>query len=82
MNADYDTTDTLKPVMKADFDMQNIGVKDAFNTFNTVQKLAPAAKGIDGKISAKLALCKSSGQDMMPVININKRCRETYSQMK
>ncbi len=70
MNADYDTRDTLKPVMKADFDMKNIGVKDAFNTFNTVQKLAPAAKGIDGKINAKLALCQVClGSDMMPVIN-------------
>lgn len=69
MNADYDTRDTLKPVMKADFDMQNIGVKDAFNTFNTVQKLAPAAKGIDGKISAKLNYVSLLGQDMMPVTN-------------
>ena len=69
MNADYDTRDTLKPVMKADFDMQNIGVKDAFNTFNTVQKLAPAAKGIDGKINAKLAYVSLLGSDMMPVIN-------------
>lgn len=68
MNADYDTRDTLKPVMKADFDMQNIGVKDAFNTFNTVQKLAPAAKGIDGKISAKLNYVSLLGQDMMPVM--------------
>jgi len=69
MNADYDTRDTLKPVMKADFDMQNIGVKDAFNTFNTVKKLAPAAKGIDGKINAKLNYVSLLGQDMMPVIN-------------
>ncbi len=60
MNADYDTRDTLKPVMKADFDMKNIKVKDAFNTFNTVQKLAPAAKGIDGTINAKLDLCQSA----------------------
>jgi hypothetical protein len=69
MNADYDTRDTLKPVMKADFDMQNIGVKDAFNTFNTVKKLAPAAKGIDGKINAKLNYSSLLGKDMMPVIN-------------
>ena len=68
MNADYDTRDNLKPVMKADFDMQNIAVKDAFNTFNTVQKLAPAAKGIDGKISAKLAFMSLLGSDMMPII--------------
>lgn len=69
MNADYDTRDSLKPVMKADFDMQNIGVKDAFNTFNTVKKLAPAAKGIDGKISAKLKYTSLLGKDMMPVTN-------------
>ncbi|MGC1389853.1 MAG: AsmA-like C-terminal region-containing protein [Bacteroidales bacterium] len=69
MNADYDTRDSLKPVMKADFDMQNIGVKDAFNTFNTVKRLAPAAKGIDGKINAKLNYVSLLGKDMMPVIN-------------
>jgi|WetSurMetagenome_2_1015567.scaffolds.fasta_scaffold13444_1 hypothetical protein len=69
MNADYDTRDTLKPVMKADFDMQNIGIRDAFNTFNTVKKLAPAAKGIDGKISAKLNYVSLLGKDMMPVTN-------------
>jgi len=69
MNAGYDTRDTLKPVMKADFDIKNIAVKDAFNAFNTVQKLAPAAKGIDGKISAKLTYMSLLGNDMMPVIN-------------
>lgn len=69
MNADYDTRDTLKPVMKADFDMKNITVKDAFSTFNTVKKLAPAAKGIDGKINASLAFASLLGSDMMPVIN-------------
>jgi hypothetical protein len=69
MNADYDTRDTLKPVMKADFEMQDIGVKDAFNTFNTVKKLAPAAKSIDGMISAKMNYVSILGPDMMPVIN-------------
>jgi hypothetical protein len=68
MNADYDTRDTLKPLMKADFTLQNIGVKDAFNTFNTVQKLAPAAKGIEGKINAQLNYISLLGVDMMPVI--------------
>jgi hypothetical protein len=68
MNADYDTRDTLNPVMKADFNLQNIGVKDAFNTFNTVQKLAPAAKGIDGKINAHIDYISLLGADMMPVI--------------
>lgn len=69
MNVDYDTRDTLKPTMKADFDMKNIEVKDAFKTFNTVQKLAPAAKNIDGKISAKMAYMSLLGKDMMPITN-------------
>ncbi|MGZ6523455.1 MAG: hypothetical protein ACXVDT_16605, partial [Bacteroidia bacterium] len=50
-------------------DMQNIGVRDAFNTFNTVKKLAPAARGIDGKISVKLNYVSLLGHDMMPVTN-------------
>jgi hypothetical protein len=69
MSADYDTRDTLKPSMKADISMKNIGVKDAFNTFVMVQKLAPAAKGIDGKMNAQLAYRSLLGSDMMPVIN-------------
>jgi len=68
MNADYDTRDTLKPVMKADFNIQNFGIKDAFTTFNTIQKLAPAAKGIDGKINLQLSYQSLLGSNMMPVI--------------
>ena len=63
LDADYDTRDSLKPAMKADMDIKNIGVKDAFNTFNTVQKLAPAAKGMDGSISVKLGFRSLLGHD-------------------
>jgi hypothetical protein len=69
MSAEYDTRDTLKPTMKGTFDMQNIGIKDAFNTFNTVKKLAPAAKGLEGKVSARLNYSSLLGKDMMPVTN-------------
>jgi AsmA-like C-terminal region/AsmA family len=69
MNADYDTRDTLKPMMKADFDIRNIEIKDAFNTFNTVKKLVPAAKGIEGKVNASMKYVSLLGSDMMPVIN-------------
>jgi len=69
MNADYDTRDTLKPVLKADFGVQNLGVKDAFTTFNTIRKLAPAAKGIDGKINLSLSYQSLLAKNMMPVIS-------------
>lgn len=68
MNADYDTRDTLKPTMKADFNIQNLGIKDAFTTFNTIQKLVPAAKGIDGKVNMQLSYKSLLGHDMMPII--------------
>jgi uncharacterized protein involved in outer membrane biogenesis len=69
MNADYDTRNIVRPVMKADFDIENIVIKDAFNTFNTVKKFAPAAIGVDGKISAKLEYTSLLGKDMMPIVN-------------
>jgi len=69
MNADYDTRDSLKPVMKADFDIQNLGIKDAFTTFNTIKKLAPAAEGVDGKMNMKFSYQSLLGTDMMPLIS-------------
>lgn len=68
MSADYDTRDTLKPLMKADVNMKNIGVKDAFRTFVIVQKFAPAAKGIGGKFNAQLTYQSLLGKDMVPVM--------------
>ena len=69
MNADYDTRDTLKPFVKADLSIQDLGVKDAFTTFNTIQMLAPTAKNINGKVGVKLNYSSLLGNDFMPVIS-------------
>jgi vacuolar-type H+-ATPase subunit H len=69
MNADYDTRDTLKPFVKADLNIQDLGIKDAFNTFNTIQMLAPTAKGITGKVGVKLNYSSLLGKDFMPLIS-------------
>jgi hypothetical protein len=69
LNADYDTRDTLKPMMKADFSIQSIGVKDGFDAFNTIQKLAPAARGVDGRVNLTLSYESLLGNNMMPLIN-------------
>lgn len=68
MSADYDTRDTLKPAVRAEMALTGLGVRDAFTTFNTVQKLAPTAKGIDGKIGVKLSYNSLLGRDLMPVL--------------
>ncbi len=68
MNADYDSRDTLKPFVKVEVGMQDLGIKEAFNSFNTVQKLAPTAKGLNGKFNVKLSYSSLLGTDLMPVI--------------
>jgi vacuolar-type H+-ATPase subunit H len=68
MDADYDTRDSLKPMMKAALNIQSVLVKDAFTTFNSIQKLAPAAAGVDGKVNAQLTYQSLLGSNMMPLI--------------
>ncbi|HPJ58570.1 MAG TPA: AsmA-like C-terminal region-containing protein [Bacteroidales bacterium] len=69
LNAEYDPRDTLKPVMKADLNLKSIGVKQAFTSFNTIQKLAPAAENVDGKINVSLSYNSLLGSDMMPLVS-------------
>jgi hypothetical protein len=69
MNADYDTRDTLKPSVKADLRITSVGIKEAFNTFNTVQRLAPIAGGLGGNVSVGMKYESLLGKDMMPLIS-------------
>jgi hypothetical protein len=69
MNADYDTRDTLKPFMKADLEMKNIAIKDAYSTFVIIRNFAPTAKGIDGKVNMQMSYSSLLGSDMMPVMS-------------
>lgn len=69
LNADYDTRDTLKPFVKADLNILDLGIKDAFNTFNTIQMLAPTAKGITGRVGVRLNYSSLLGRDFMPLIS-------------
>jgi len=83
MTAVYDTRDSLKPVMSADMAVTNMLVKSAFETFNSVQKLAPAGKGIEGAVNLNLKFESLLGSDMMPVLNsINGEGIITSSQLQ
>ncbi|HSO76991.1 MAG TPA: AsmA-like C-terminal region-containing protein, partial [Bacteroidales bacterium] len=44
------------------------GIKDAFSAFNTVQRLAPVAQGLGGKLSAGFRYESLLGIDFMPVL--------------
>jgi hypothetical protein len=52
-----------------DIAMQNMGFRDAFQTFATVKTLAPVAQLIDGKFNTTLSMSGILGKDMMPDFN-------------
>lgn len=68
MDALYDSRDSLKPAVEANFKAADIGIKEAFETFNTIQKIAPAAKGFGGDVTLSMRYNSLLGADMMPVL--------------
>ncbi len=68
MDADYDTRDTLKPSVKTSLKIDNMAVREAFNTFNIIRQFFPAAKGIDGRFGMNLDYSSLLGNNMMPVV--------------
>ncbi len=68
MDADYDTRDTLKPFLQAALRMDNVAVKEAFNSFNIVRQFLPAASGIDGRFGMNLDYSSVLASNMMPLI--------------
>jgi hypothetical protein len=69
MSGAYNTKDITHPLFDMNLDMQEIGFKKAYETFNTMKKFAPVAKLIDGNFSSKMKMNGELGKDMMPLYN-------------
>ncbi|NPD44215.1 AsmA-like C-terminal region-containing protein [Lentimicrobium sp. S6] len=66
MNGQYSSQDLEKPSFDFDMDAVNFNVKETFETFNTIQKIAPIAKNMEGNISAKMNIDGILLQNMEP----------------
>ncbi len=66
LTGDYNTQNLAKPTFNMDMALQNMGFKEAFQTFATVKALAPVAQLIDGKFNTSLSMSGILGKDMMP----------------
>jgi hypothetical protein len=66
LTGEYNTQDLAKPAFNMDMALQNMGFRDAFQTFATVKTLAPVAQLIDGKFNTTLSMSGILGKDMMP----------------
>lgn len=69
LSALYNTEDLSNPFMNASVSASDIGIKDAYDSFVTIQKLAPVAEGMDGKASVLFEFESALQQDMMPDLN-------------
>jgi len=63
----YSTANPGKPEVDFMLDIKDVDVKQAFTTFNTMEKLAPVAGLASGKISTQLNLKTDLDGNMMPV---------------
>jgi len=65
----YNTQNIEEPKFNLTYDLKSLDFNQAFNTFNTFQKLAPIGKFIKGNFTSTLTMDGLLGKDMMPNIN-------------
>ena len=64
INGKYSTKEKGRPVVDFIYDIRNIDVQQAYKTFNSVEKLAPIAENITGRISSKLSMTGKINDDL------------------
>jgi hypothetical protein len=67
MGGYYETSNPRRPTVDMDFGIADLDFQQAFKTFNTVKKLAPAAENIFGTFSATFKLKSDLDQHMQPI---------------
>ncbi|RNI27004.1 AsmA family protein [Rufibacter latericius] len=65
----YDSRDLIHPTFSFGLDIKNLDFQQSFNSFNTIQQIAPIAKLLKGEFSSKFNFSGELGSDMMPVLS-------------
>ncbi|MEQ8703228.1 MAG: AsmA-like C-terminal region-containing protein [Phaeodactylibacter sp.] len=69
MSGSYETTNPEEPGFSFKYDLSKLQFQEAFNTFNTFEKLAPIGKYIKGRFNSTLILDGKLGQDLYPKLS-------------
>ncbi len=69
MNGSYSSKDISKPKVDMFFSIKQMNIQKAFQTFNTVKKLAPIAEKTSGQFNMNLNFNTDMGLDMSPVMS-------------
>ncbi len=65
----YDASDIENPFVDFGLDIKNFDIPSTYNTFNTVQKLAPIGKNCEGNVSIMMTFNSKLQQNMEPDMN-------------
>ena len=68
MTGEYNTQDMSAPFINFNMEINEFDIPASFNTFNTVQQLAPVAKDLKGKVSSTMQMYSLLDEEMMPVM--------------
>jgi hypothetical protein len=68
MNGIYNTENIDKPAYSFYLDVKNLGIKEAFNSFETMQSFAPVLKAVEGIANGKFGISGILQKNMMPVL--------------
>ncbi|MFC2125314.1 AsmA-like C-terminal region-containing protein [Bacteroidota bacterium] len=66
MSGTYDTRDMEHPAFDFDINIEDLAIPEAYQSFVTIQKLAPIAAIMDGNFSTNFKLASELQPDMMP----------------
>ena len=66
-NGVYNTKDPEEPKFDMDLGINNISIQESFRAFNTVQKLAPIAENMNGKLTTNFKMKGDLDNELMPV---------------
>lgn len=70
VNGSYSTKENKKkPAIALNYDVKGLDIQKTFYAFNTVQKLMPVGKYIDGKLTSQLSISGNLGENMYPDLN-------------
>jgi hypothetical protein len=67
VSGEYNTQDIKTPMVDLDMAIKSIDIPSSFKAFNTVQKLAPIAENMTGKVSVDLKFTSNIDSAMSPV---------------
>lgn len=69
INGSYSTKNPYQPDINLNYNIKDWNLKQTFETFNTIQKIAPISKFISGTFSSSMGLDGKLGKDMNPILN-------------